>query len=101
MLITRKEKHMNQKYLVVYDLRGLNKNYDGLIKRIEEFPTSLKINNSSWLIVTSFSAVDVRDILKEYIDSDDSLFVGKLTGEAAWYNADSKPDDIKNALNKN
>ena len=91
---------MNNKYLVVYDLRGSNKNYDGLIERIEEFPTSLKINNSSWLVVTSFSAVDVRDTLETYIDNDDSLFVGALSGEAAWYNADSKATDIKNALNK-
>ena len=89
------------KIIVTYDLCGVNKNYDGLIKRLERFPTGLKINKSSWLIKSNYSCVEVRDELNKFIDSDDMLFVAKLTGESAWMKTDSSSSEIKKALESN
>lgn len=88
------------KIIVTYDLCGNNKNYDGLIKRLEKFPSKLKLNKSSWLIETKFNCIEVRDILLKEIDSNDLLFVAKLSGEAAWHNSISNSSDIKTLLEK-
>lgn len=86
------------KLIVAYDLCGENKNYDGLIKRIEQFPAHLKINKSTWLIKTSYSCVTVRDELIKQIDNNDMLFVAKLTGESAWTKTEEGASEIKKAL---
>ena len=86
------------KLIITYDLCGGNKNYDGLIKRIEQYPVHLKINKSSWIIKTKYSCSDVRDQLNKQIDSDDMLFVAKLTGEAAWTKAEASNYEIKKTL---
>ena len=86
------------KIIVVYDLCGDDKNYDGLIRRLKTFPKCIKINKSSWLINTTYNCEKVRDELKTYIDGNDSLFVAALTGEAAWYNVESSNDNVIAAL---
>lgn len=86
------------KIIVTYDLRGVDKNYDELLTRLNAFPVCLKLNNSSYLINTGCEASVVRDELVQFIDSNDSIFVAELTGTAAWRNADSDSEDIKKAL---
>lgn len=86
------------KIIITYDLCGNNKNYDGLIKRIEQFPVHIKINKSSWIIKTTYSCVTVRDELNKQIDGNDMLFVAKLTGESAWTKAEEDSSKIKKAL---
>lgn len=89
------------KIIVTYDLCGEGKNYDGLIDRLKQYPTHLKINKSSWLIKTIYSCAEVRNELMKQIDGDDMLFVAKLAGEAAWTKAESNNSDIKKALESN
>ena len=89
------------KLIVTYDLCGRNKNYDGLLDRLENFPTHLKIIKSSWVSRTIYSCAKVRDELQKQIDSDDMLFVAKLTGEAAWTKTESNSSEIKKALESN
>lgn len=69
-------------YLVSYDLIK-RKDYPELINRLKQY-TSLKILLSVWLIRATWSADQIRDDLKGYIDLDDRLFVATLTGESAW-----------------
>jgi hypothetical protein len=72
-------------YLIGYDLNKSGKNYDGLIDKIKEIPTLWWHHlDSTWIIKTDQSAVQVRDQLKPYLDSDDELLVVRLTGEGAW-----------------
>ena len=89
------------KIIVTYDLCGYNKNYDGLIKRLEQYPVHLKINKSSWLIKTHYSYTDVRDELAKILDNNDMLFIAVLTGDAAWTNTESYSSEIKKALESN
>ncbi|PWZ93900.1 CRISPR-associated protein Cas2, partial [Staphylococcus pseudintermedius] len=45
-----------------------------------------------------FSAKEIRDELKLFVDNDDSLFVAKLTGEAAWSNVICDSKHLKDYL---
>jgi len=55
--------------------------------------------DSTWIIQSSRSAVEIRDHLKQHIDRNDRLFVARLSGEAAWYGfADDGSDWLKKQL---
>ena len=72
--------------LITYDLLKAGQNYDGLIQKIKNLGAWAKVCESSWIVKTTLSSVQVRDALRAQIDSNDRLFVVTLTGEAAWFN---------------
>lgn len=72
-------------FLVSYDLIS-DKNYSKLYEAIRNYGSYAHILESVWIINSSSSSVEIRDNLKHYLDSDDKLFVAKLTGESAWKN---------------
>tara|TARA_R110000787_G_scaffold164366_3_gene277485 strand:- start:12455 stop:12736 length:282 start_codon:yes stop_codon:yes gene_type:complete len=74
-------------YQIDYDLRK-NRNYEELYKRIKSYQSRCRPLESTWVISTSQSAVQVRDYLRGAIDKDDGLLVIRLRGEAAWYGID-------------
>lgn len=86
---------MENKFIIVYDLNGANKNYEELIDRLNRFPVCLKINKSAFCIRTSLSAVSVRDELVKYLDKDDSILVEEITGEGAWRNIECGNESFK------
>lgn len=70
-------------YQINYDLQQPNKDYQELYDAIKQYPAYTHILESCWLVDTnSDDHSDVRDKLKQHIDSDDRLFVSKLSG--AW-----------------
>lgn len=71
-------------YQVSYDLRK-QRNYDALYERIKKYDNWSHPLESTWVIVTDQSAVQIRDNLTSVMDGDDGLLVTRLTGEAAWY----------------
>ena len=71
-------------YFISYDLNDPGQNYNDLIEAIKKYGTYCKINKSDWIICTDDKSTTIRDNLKQYLDSNDRLFVGKLSGEAAW-----------------
>ncbi len=74
------------------------KDYSKLIKEIESYSNAAKINKSVWFINSYNSSSEIRDNLNNYIDSDDSLFIAKLTGEAAWRNVTCDSKHLKDYL---
>ena len=52
-------------------------------------------NESVWIVKSNTSAEDIRNNLTTVINSNDSLFVGALTGEAAWRNVIDSNSAIK------
>ena len=73
-------------YIITYDLHKVGQNYDGLIDQIKEsYPTNWHVQLSVWIVQTASTSAQIRDNLKPYLDSNDKLFVAKLTGEAAWF----------------
>lgn len=70
-------------YQISYDLRK-QRNYDALYERLKSYGTWCHALESSWVIVTTQSAVQIRDYLSQALDRDDGLLVTRLQGEAAW-----------------
>lgn len=65
-------------YLVSYDLRKPDRNYDDLIKELKSFGTWWHQTGSVWVIVTSKTTAEVRDYLMQFIDKNDKLFVAQI-----------------------
>lgn len=83
-------------FLISYDLIS-TKNYDSLHEAIKKYGTYAHVLESLWIVKSMSSSSEIRDNLKSYIDSDDKLFVAKLTGESAWQNLSKEISDwIKN-----
>lgn len=72
-------------YIITYDLSDPGQDYNALIERIEGYGTWAKIQQSVWLIVTSDTATEITDCLKQYLDENDKLFVAKVSAPAAWF----------------
>ena len=74
---------MVNKYLISYDLDKPGQDYHRLIKELEHLGAT-KILYSEWIFRSTSTAVEIRDYLRSFIDSNDLLLVVALTGEAAW-----------------
>ena len=72
--------------IVVYDLRAPGRNYQGLYDELESFGIKSKITESAWFIKTNLTCAEVRNSLIAQLDKNDRIFVGKLSGAAAWHN---------------
>ncbi len=71
-------------FQITYDLHRPHQQYAELIKAIEEtFPTHWHFQLSSWIISSTWNAAQIRDWLGKHIDSDDLLFVARLSGDWA------------------
>ncbi len=86
-------------YIVLYDLRKV-RDYDSLYNALKSFPKWAKITESAWAVVSEQTAIQIRDFLKQCIDSDDRLFVAKYGGAAAWQNSKASNEWFHNNLGK-
>lgn len=74
---------MKNCYIITYDLRN-RRDYQSLIDAIKSMGAWAKILESTWAVVTTKNAEEVRDHLLRTMDSDDGIFVVKSGVEAAW-----------------
>ena len=92
------------KFIVTYDLKksygdDRSSDYNALYKKLETYFNYAKVTESSWIIQGNYTSVQLRDEIAKVIRDTDALFVGKLTGEAAWKNCIDSTAKIKDALN--
>ncbi len=86
-------------FVISYDLSAPGRDYADLYGRIKSYGTWAHITESTWFIVANRTSIEVRDNLKEALDTNDNLMVAKLTGEAAWRGlSDAQNDWIKKNL---
>lgn len=85
-------------YLVSYDLIAPNKDYSSLISAIKEYNGFARVLESCWIVKSNDGTTAIRDNLKSHMDSNDKLFVAKLTGEASWK---SLTTEVSNWLHNN
>lgn len=71
-------------YIITYDLNKSGQNYNKLEETIKAYGAWAKIATTTFIIVTTESSEQIRNKLRATIDSNDKLFVAKLSGEAAW-----------------
>jgi len=63
-------------YVIGYDLHPKKgETYDELISAIKEFGTWWHCLDSTWLIVSDLSAIQIRDMLWQHMKADDQLLV--------------------------
>lgn len=73
-------------YLVGYDLnrpRGEDA-YPNLFEAIKAYSTWWHHLDSTWIVKSDDTAKEIRDNLKQHVDSGDELLVVRLSGEGAW-----------------
>lgn len=85
-------------YIVSYDLQTPGRNYEALYQALRSYTRWARVNNSVWAIVTESTAVQVRDHLLQFIDSNDRIFVVRSGAEAAWRNSICKNEWLKENL---
>ena len=71
-------------YIISYDLRGKDPDYESLYEAIRAYGTWAHIHESVWAVVTKQTAEQVRDNLLRHMHATDRLFVIKSGVESAW-----------------
>jgi hypothetical protein len=64
--------------IISYDLSKPGRDYSGLIDAIKKLGGYAHILDSVWIVDTSYSPPDVRNTLKEHLDTNDQLMVIEL-----------------------
>lgn len=85
-------------YLISYDLRKKGQNYTALHNAIKQLGSWWHYLESAWIVKSHGTAVNIRDALAKHIDTNDSLLVTHLSGEAAWAGF---PSDCAEWLHRN
>ncbi|MDH4122412.1 MAG: hypothetical protein OEV94_11985 [Deltaproteobacteria bacterium] len=69
--------------MISYDLMKPGQNYPGIEAAIKRIGQSWwRLMQSTWIVLTEFDEVQVRDVLKDVIDANDKLLVGRLIADA-------------------
>lgn len=75
---------MERSYIVSYDLRSVDKDYEPLYKALKGFPAWGKLTESTWCVVSEMSCVEIRNLLRKCVDDNDLLIVIRSGRKAAW-----------------
>jgi hypothetical protein len=84
-------------YMIIYDLERRGESYEPLLSALRKLG-ALHVLYSKWVLRTSSTAVQLRDYLKRFIDTNDKLLVVRLSGEAAWTSLFVSDSDFKQTL---
>lgn len=71
-------------FIVTYDLGQPTRRYDDLLHLIKDCPRWARLTQSSYLVVSDMTAVQLRDKFKSALDGNDRIYVGAVTTPAAW-----------------
>jgi len=90
---------MRRAYIISYDLNKAGQNYEDVLKKIKGHGTWARLGGSAYIIISTKSAVDIRDSIRTAMDSNDQLFVGAINAPAAWIGLSEEVSDwLKNNL---
>ena len=70
-------------YLVSYDLDKPGQNYEKLISELERLG-AFRVLFSQWAVQLNNTAIEVRDHLLQFIDSNDRMLVMEVGNWASW-----------------
>ena len=81
-------------YCVSYDLTKPDRNYEELYEKLKAYGTYSHALESTWFIEAEDGAAEVRDNLKEVLDTDDKLLVIEvIANHWASYNLRTKTNE--------
>ena len=65
-------------YIIAYDLRDDDKDYNGVNTRIERLGESKHILRSTWIVKTEKKIQDIFALVRPALDEDDNIFIAKI-----------------------
>ena len=86
-------------YIISYDLCKPGRDYSALYRVMKSFPRWGKLTESTWAVVTSWSAVQINYLI-QFMDSNDRLAVILSGRVAAWTKLLSSNDWLRDNLAK-
>ena len=92
--------NMEHCYIIIYDLCNPGQNYQNLYCALRNFPHWGKLTESVWAVVSNKSCAEIRDYLKQWIDTNDRLMVVQSGCNAAWQNMIASNEWIKSNIIK-
>lgn len=78
-------------YIVSYDLQTMGKDYDPLLDYLTTLEDWWHYLDSTWVVVTSKTATQLREELQELVDDKDLVLVVKSSGVGAWAGFPERP----------
>jgi hypothetical protein len=86
-------------YIISYDLNNPGQNYENVLRVIKSYNAWARLGGSAYIVITTSTAVEIRDSILKEMDSNDQLFVGNIQPPAAWFGlGDEVSNWIKNNL---
>jgi len=83
---------MSNNLIVSYDLNVEGQKYEAVIERIKSLGAWARVQKSVWYLSTDSATQQVADMVRNVMDSNDSLLVVNASkNEASWYGVS---DDI-------
>ena len=70
--------------IISYDLMQQGQNYERLSELVKSYDKWARLGGSAYLIYTDSTPKQVRDRLREALDSNDKLYVGVSPAPSAW-----------------
>jgi hypothetical protein len=90
---------MKKTFIISYDLKNASdEDYENLYDAFKEYGTYAHITESTWAIVTTEKAKEVRNKFVELVPKGSSLIVVKSGGIAAWRNTICSNEWLKKHL---
>ena len=90
---------MKKTFIISYDLNeGSSDDYENVYKTIKAYKTWAHLTESTWAIVTTEKAKEVRNKLIKLMPKESSVFVVKSGGVAAWRNVECSNEWLKKHL---
>ena len=77
---------MSHSKIIISDLQTPDENSERLHRKIKAYGQYEWIAKDAWIISTTQSCTEIRDNLSAVLGRHDRIFVGDLTGVAAWQN---------------
>lgn len=72
-------------YIVSYDLRKPRRDYESLFEAIKSESNWWHHLGSTWVVISTKSAMQLTDKLKATMDDDDKILVAESGGVGAWF----------------
>ena len=88
---------MERCYIISYDMSE-GGDYNALHNAIKDYDSWAHITESTWAVVTGYSAEVIRNRLSRYLPDGSSLFVVGSGIEAAWRNVFCRSEWLKRSL---
>lgn len=76
---------MKKCYIITFDLKNPGINQQRLIEEIKASKFWARLTSTSYLLLTTKNANEIRDILLTHLKEEDKIYVGSLENSAAWY----------------